>query len=718
MGIVFAYTDDSLIENVATVNNEWAGVWLFSCSGSTVSASRVSDNGEGIYVEDCQGTLLDGNLITFNQRGIYTSVSDIEIANCFVSGNSPNGGVCIESGTQARILNCTISGNGGTENMYPEPSGIYCGSSSQVTLGNSIVWANYPTQFSGSDTITARYCDIQGGYDGQGNIDAPPLLTPDGHIRLGSPCIRAGAALAGMFSHYDIDGELRSGRGGVDIGLDQYNDADSDGLPDWWETEYFNDKRIASPDWDTDGDAHTNLTEYEAYSSDPTIPAASFYVSADRPDDSGDGSSWETAKRSIQAAIDLSGNSDAVYVGPGLYEENVTTAGRLIMLAGIDAQDPDVVAGTVIAGTVAIDRGETPGCVLSGLTITNRSSTGLLCSGSSPTIANCSIINCFCMDYQQAGGIMLLNASPKITECVISGNIAPSTGGGLLCRSSSPVLRQCVITGNLAQYGSGGEATAIYAEQSHVTLDNCTIAYNANAYQSPTSGSTIACTAGDVTITNSILWNSQSVQVRSNESTVKVTYSDIQGGTQTLQGLTSSVGNIAVDPCFVSPGSWDSNPAYSLPSRWITGDYHLQSTGWRWTPIMTHGTHWVWDSRTSRCIDAGNPADPLGAEPVTVPNDPAGEWGRNARINMGAYGGTREASMAPCDWALRSDINNDGIVSLPDLPYVGQALRSRAARLPADLTRDSRVDYADLALMADEWLRTTDWCRIKPGRFR
>ena len=59
------------------------------------------------------------------------------------------------------------------------------------------------------------------------------------------------------------------------------------------------------------------------------------------------------------------------------------------------------------------------------------------------------------------------------------------------------------------------------------------------------------------------------------------------------------------------------------------GDYHLQSTAGSW-----HGGTFSADGADSPCIDAGDPTMPVGAEPA--PN--------GARINLGAYGGTAQAS--------------------------------------------------------------------------
>lgn len=54
------------------------------------------------------------------------------------------------------------------------------------------------------------------------------------------------------------------------------------------------------------------------------VQAAVYYVDCDRPDNTGDGLSWATAKRTIQAAIDVATNGDTIRVGPGTYGEGTT----------------------------------------------------------------------------------------------------------------------------------------------------------------------------------------------------------------------------------------------------------------------------------------------------------------------------------------------------------------------------------------------------------
>jgi len=91
-------------------------------------------------------------------------------------------------------------------------------------------------------------------------------------------------------------------------------------------------------------------------------------------------------------------------------------------------------------------------------------------------------------------------------------------------------------------------------------------------------------------------------------------------------------------------GNISGNPLFADP---VNGDYHLMSEGHRWN---MQNESWTYDYVTSRCIDAGNPALPLGDEPLSVPRDPDNEYGLNLYINMGAYGGTCQASIAPLNW--------------------------------------------------------------------
>jgi hypothetical protein len=67
------------------------------------------------------------------------------------------------------------------------------------------------------------------------------------------------------------------------------------------------------------------------------------------------------------------------------------------------------------------------------------------------------------------------------------------------------------------------------------------------------------------------------------------------------------------------------------------------------------------DEVTSPCIDVGDPMSPIGLEPF--PN--------GGVVNMGAYGGTAEASKSyfgelPCESIVAGDINGDCAVDFKD----------------------------------------------------
>jgi len=108
-----------------------------------------------------------------------------------------------------------------------------------------------------------------------------------------------------------------------------------------------------------------------------------------------------------------------------------------------------------------------------------------------------------------------------------------------------------------------------------------------------------------------------------------ITYSNVQGGF-------TGEGNIDADPLFAVLGYFDPNgtPEDISDDYWIDGDYHLKSQAGRYDP---NTQTWIVDDVNSPCIDAGDPNSPVAFE--SYPN--------GYIINMGAYGGTAEASKSP-----------------------------------------------------------------------
>ena len=96
-------------------------------------------------------------------------------------------------------------------------------------------------------------------------------------------------------------------------------------------------------------------------------------------------------------------------------------------------------------------------------------------------------------------------------------------------------------------------------------------------------------------------------------------------------------------------------------------------------------------------------------ELMSAPGDPMNIWGENVRLNMGAYGGTGEASMGPPGWTLLSDLNNDGMVNLVDYALQELDWQKEGVGLAGDLNRDGMVNLADVNLLQLEWLLETVW---------
>ncbi len=251
-----------------------------------------------------------------------------------------------------------------------------------------------------------------------------------------------------------------------------------------------------------------------------------------------------------------------------------------------------------------------------------------------------------------SGGAILVSITSGnqavATDCLFRNNSAVS-GGAI--QGNLTALRSCRFTGNVAYYRGGAidgrgtltcenclfegnkamEHVAVARCLGALLFTNCTIVEN----RSP-DGYTFLASGGhgapqDNVFTNCIIRGSDPIfrPGRSWLSKTLITYCNIQGGWP-------GEGNIDLDPSFAQPGYWDPNGTPDDPNDdfWVDGDYHLKSEAGRWDPVSES---WVIDDVTSPCIDAGDPNSPIGHEPF--PN--------GGIVNMGAYGGTAEASKSP-----------------------------------------------------------------------
>jgi predicted outer membrane repeat protein len=263
------------------------------------------------------------------------------------------------------------------------------------------------------------------------------------------------------------------------------------------------------------------------------------------------------------------------------------------------------------------------------------------------------------------GGICNEDANELVlTNCTFSGNTAMRDGGGIFNRRSSSTLTNCIFNGNKA-YGEStntGKGGGLYAF-GDARLNNCTFSDNW-AHQ----GRAISkYSLSDLRLTNCILWDGGNEVFQRSGVKPTITYSNIQGG---WEGDT----NIDENPLFANPGYWANADDPNIvvepndPNAvWMDGDYHLKSQVGRWDPASES---WIQDDVTSPCIDTGDPNSPIGHEPF--PN--------GGIINMGAYGGTVEASKS----------------------YFGKPVCETI--IAGDINGDCKVDFDDLMILMDHWL--------------
>jgi len=273
--------------------------------------------------------------------------------------------------------------------------------------------------------------------------------------------------------------------------------------------------------------------------------------------------------------------------------------------------------------------------------------------------------------YNMSGTGNAIN-SLTIRNCIFVGNTAESSGGGMYNNSgtsdaiNSSTIRNCIFIGNTAGNSGGGMYNRSNTGNAKTipSILNCTIADNSakfggGMYNRQGISSSITL----VKVANSILWNNQGGEIVDEETTTNVSYSCIEGGWEGKD-------NIDSDPCFAARGYWDPNgtPDDVNDDFWVDGDYHLKSQAGRWDPASER---WVQDDVTSPCIDAGDPMSAIGYEPF--PN--------GGIINMGAYGGTAEASKS----------------------YFGEPLCGTV--IAGDINGDCKVNFADFEIMALHWLQ-------------
>ncbi len=236
-------------------------------------------------------------------------------------------------------------------------------------------------------------------------------------------------------------------------------------------------------------------------------------------------------------------------------------------------------------------------------------------------------------DNNGGGGAVYIqgNTEASFTNCLFrgnevqAGNNRENPGGAIGIYNTGSVtvrLDHCTLLDNSGTYGG-----AIYLRDGNLELNHCTVAdnYARTAGTRDGQGGAVYVDDGNVTAHNSILWTNLA-DVRgsdiANEGGVSVAidYSNLSGDPSGDTYVWDGAATVSLS------NSLTSDPLFASAT-----DVHLQSRGGRYDPV-TMG--FVSDTKNSPAIDAGDPESPFENEPP-----PSGK-----RVNLGAYGGTPEAS--------------------------------------------------------------------------
>ena len=295
--------------------------------------------------------------------------------------------------------------------------------------------------------------------------------------------------------------------------------------------------------------------------------------------------------------------------------------------------------------------------IIRGRSPYNQNGGGLLNDGAGTTLTNCVVTACSLWGNESTrrGGAICSTASMNLYGTEISSNTANfqqcGGGGGLAFQSGGTLT----IVNSLFRANTTGNGTSTNPDQAQgsairfrtgtlimkntildhnsalnghylyptyraqsclnfsgvaANLENCTFAYN-----SAPEGGAICHRSGTMTATNCIFWQNTATYSNPREiyGAVKLSYGCMTGTNAAYISASATLNNVIIN-----------NPLFAG-----TYDFHLKSRAGRWT-----GAGWVTDPVTSPCIDMGDPSHDPTYEPL--PN--------GGRVNLGAYGGTQEAS--------------------------------------------------------------------------
>jgi hypothetical protein len=394
--------------------------------------------------------------------------------------------------------------------------------------------------------------------------------------------------------------------------------------------------------------------------------------------------SWSAAATDIQSAIDASSDGDLILVTNGTYQTggrvvDGSLTNRVVIDKAVTVQSVNGPALTLIQGyqdadaIVADDAIRcvylTDNAVLSGFTLTNgatradgdgnleQSGGGIFCTSTNAVVTNCLLIG---NAANSSGG----GANQgTFNQCDFEGNAAGTYGGG----ANNCVLNNCVLSNNVAgavsvsanEVPAGHDPTPLFivwifgggAEGS--TLNNCILSGNSaqvgGAVDSSTAnnclmtansanfgGGASSATLNNCTLVGNLAWNYSGGA----DSCTLNNCIDYYNGNN--DGYTSyNYCCIPSDPG--GPGNITNRPAFV---NWTNNDFHLRSN--------------------SPCINSGDNSF------VTLPTDLDGKPRIvGLTVDIGAYEYQSPSSVLSYAWAWQYGLPTDGSVDYADLDGTG-----------------------------------------------
>ena len=239
------------------------------------------------------------------------------------------------------------------------------------------------------------------------------------------------------------------------------------------------------------------------------VVATEWFVDRTRPDDSGNGTSVATAKRTIQAACSAASAGDTVTVLPGIYDEggnsftssSVVSSNRVYIMKNLTLRSRDGAAVTHIVGAkdpnVAQDVspwGMGPGairCIAVATGVTNVKIEGFTIRDGATAFGSDTA-------PVRGGGVLNVKAQPKsegaacivVRDCVIRDNTGTRGGAiygvtavnctftGNRASNFGAAARECCLEGCVLYRNTTLGSSAVGVMAYGYTAVNCTIAYN------------------------------------------------------------------------------------------------------------------------------------------------------------------------------------------------------------------------------------------------